>query len=70
MKDSIDDYRTTREASQLFGVSQDHVRKLLFFGKIRGKRLGHDWLVFIPSLESYLANKAKRGRPSGSGRRS
>jgi excisionase family DNA binding protein len=56
-------YVTTRKAAELLGVKQDHIRKLLGMDKIKGRRLGHDWIVFAPSLEKYLATKSKRGRP-------
>ncbi|MBM3129777.1 MAG: helix-turn-helix domain-containing protein [Chloroflexi bacterium] len=57
-------YVTTREAAEMLGVATTHVNRLLIGEKIRGIKKGHDWLVFAPSLEKYLANKSKRGRPS------
>lgn len=63
MKD-LTKYVTTREAAELLGVDSSRIRGLLLSDRIRGKKLGHDWLVFRPSLEKYLAQKSKRGRPS------
>ena len=55
---------TTREAAEMLGVANAHVNRLLIGRKIDGKKMGHDWIVFVPSLRKYLENKSKRGRPS------
>jgi hypothetical protein len=60
---NLDKYVTTRQAAEMLGVKQRRVQVLLKVGTVMGKQLGHDWLVFTPSLEKYLANKSKRGRP-------
>jgi len=57
-------YVTTREAAEMLGVNRFWIVRLLASEKIKGRKLGHDWLVFAPSLEKYLANKSKRGRPA------
>lgn len=62
MKD-LTKYVTTREAAELLGVDSSRVRGLLLSDRIKGKKLGHDWLVFRPSLEKYFAHKSTRGRP-------
>ena len=64
MTKDLTKYVTTADAAEILGVKQDHIRKLLGKNKVTGKKLGHDWLVFTPSLEKYLANKSNRGRPS------
>jgi excisionase family DNA binding protein len=33
------------EASYKLGISDAHCRRLLKSGKIKGKKLGHDWVV-------------------------
>lgn len=36
---------STKEAAEKLGLSQDHVRLLVRKGVIKGKKLGHDWVV-------------------------
>ena len=48
---------SVKEAARLMGISEQRVRALLAEGRIKGKRLGHDWVV----LELGYAKK-KRGR--------
>jgi len=61
---NLDKYVTTKKAAEMLGVKQRRVQALLKDKKIDGKRLGHDWIVFSPSLEKYLKTKSKRGRPA------
>jgi excisionase family DNA binding protein len=49
---------STKEAAQKIGISDAHLRRLLAEGKIKGKKLGHDWVVIS------LNYKRKR-RPKG-----
>jgi len=64
MSDSLSDYISTREAAERLGVVTDHISHLLAAEKIRGKRIGRAWLVYVPSLERYIANKPPNiGRP-------
>ena len=44
-----------------FGVSQDHISRLLERGTMQGVKVGHDWLVQTSSLENYMANRPKPG---------
>ena len=64
MTKDLTKYVTTRQAAEMLGVNRFWVVRLLASEKIAGKKLGHDWLVFTPSLGRYLANKSKRGRPT------
>lgn len=54
MSKDITKYVTTREAAELLGVDSSRIRGLLLSDRISGKKLGHDWLVFRPSLERYF----------------
>lgn len=36
---------SVKEAAQKIGISERHLRLLLQRGEIRGKKLGHDWVV-------------------------
>ena len=61
---NLSKYVTTRQAAEMLGVNRFWIVRLLASDKIKGHKPGHDWLVFQPSLEKYLANKSRRGRPT------
>ena len=46
------------EAAKRLRISDSHCRRLLESGKIRGKKLGHDWVVL--SLDYKRKRKPKR----------
>ena len=37
---------SSKEAAEKLGLSHDHVRRLLEEGKLKGKKIGHSWVVF------------------------
>ena len=51
---------TTREASELVGVSIPHIKKLLREGQIKGMKLGRDWLVKADHLDYKRKRRPKR----------
>ena len=56
---------STAEASQLSGLSRNHITLLLRQGKLEGRNFGHRlWTVYADSLEYYLAKPRKSG-PKG-----
>jgi excisionase family DNA binding protein len=63
MSKDLTKYVTTRQAAELFGVGQEHIRKLLIRGKVKGMQMGRDWIVFVPSIERYMNTKSPKGRP-------
>ena len=63
MTKDLTKYVTTRQAAGMLGVATTHVNRLLIGEKLRGIKWGHDWLVYVPSLEKYQQTKSKRGRP-------
>ena len=63
MSDALSDYVTTQQAAELLGVVRRSVNHLIADGKLKGKRMGKDWLVYRPSLEEYESNKSAAGRP-------
>lgn len=65
MKHLID----TDEATRRLGVTQRQVGHLLRTGKIVGKQFGRTWVIYAPSLDSYLSTKEPRGRPPSRARR-
>jgi excisionase family DNA binding protein len=54
------DQLSTKEAAQLAGVSQRHIRRLLNDGTIEGRRLGQwVWLVDRQSLQKWVESRKK-----------
>jgi excisionase family DNA binding protein len=49
---------SVKQAAEIFGISDSHCRRLLENGKIKGVKLGHDWVV------TNLKYKRKR-KPKG-----
>jgi excisionase family DNA binding protein len=64
MSNDLSKYVTTAQAANLLGVKQRRIQALLKNGIVKGMQLGHDWLVFTPSLEKYYTSKSNRGRPA------
>ncbi len=55
---------TTPEAAKRSGLSTNHLSRLLRTGGLEGVQLGREWLVYIDSLEKYMATPHKPG-PKG-----
>ena len=56
---NIDVY-SVKEAAQMIGVSESHLRLLLKRGEVKGKRLGRDWIVL--DLNYTRKRKPKGGK--------
>jgi excisionase family DNA binding protein len=41
----MDEIYSVKEAAHKLGISDSHCRRLLGQGIIKGKKLGHDWVV-------------------------
>ena len=50
---------SVKEASTKLGISERHLRLLLQKGEVKGKKLGHDWVVL--DLNYTRKRKAKGG---------
>lgn len=57
IKSKFDTFLTSAEAAKKLGFSADHVRKLFQTGKIKGKKIGRNWIVSLKELA-----KVKRRR--------
>ena len=57
-------YVPTKQAATMLGVNRFWIVRLLADKRLKGIKLGHDWLVFVPSIEKYSKTKSNRGRPS------
>lgn len=44
-------YVTSAEAAKLLGFSPDHVRKLIHQGRIKGEKMGRNWIIEKKYLE-------------------
>jgi excisionase family DNA binding protein len=53
-------FYSVKEASQKIGISDSHCRRLLESGQIKGKKLGHDWVVL--NLKYERKRKPKGGQ--------
>ena len=52
---------SVKEASQKIGISERHLRLLLQKGAIKGKKLGHDWVVLSLDYQRKRKPKVKKG---------
>jgi len=53
---------SVKEAAEKFGISESHCRRLLETGKIKGIKLGHDWVV---RQSKYRRKRRPKGGQSG-----
>lgn len=51
---------TTAEIAALVGISTTRVRQLLADGKLRGQKLGRDWVIHRSDLQAYLDKRGGR----------
>ena len=56
---------STQEAAERLGLSPDHVRYLTRKGEIKGKKLGHDWVVLSLDYKRKRKPKVKKGESNG-----
>ncbi len=52
---------SVKEAAEKLGFDPAHVRRLLAKGEIKGKKLGHDWVVLSLDYKRKRKPKKKRG---------
>lgn len=64
MGSDLNQFMTTTEAAELLGVLTSSVDHLLHSGRIKGKKFGRDWLVYRPSIATYVEGKSNSGRPT------
>ncbi len=68
----LNSYLSTEEAAKTLGYTRQHIRVLIYEGRLKGERIGKSWLVSRSSVEDYIMKKrnlslfgnSKRGRPS------
>ena len=57
----LEEHLTTIQASEMYGLTDSHFRRLLEHGTIQGFKAGRDWLMNKESLAHYMANRPKPG---------
>ncbi len=63
--DVFQDLISSKEASGVSGLSQRHIGHLARKGIIQARKLGHDWLIYMPSLKAYLDSNPQPGIKPG-----
>ena len=58
-----DGYISSKEAGEIAGVTTGYIRRLLLQGRLKGKKIGRDWLVNKKSIQEYFKSPRKTGRP-------
>jgi len=53
----IGEHLTTKDAAERLGYTVQHVRRLIREGRLRGSRVGRDWLVARDSVDRYVADR-------------
>jgi hypothetical protein len=54
------------EAARRYAVPMGTIRDALYRGDIVGRKIGSQWVVEARSVEAFLANRPRRGRPTRS----
>ena len=57
----LDEYLTTKEASEYSGLSQPQIQYLLRNGILLGLRKGRMWLVSRAEIDKYMGSERKPG---------
>ena len=57
------DLITSEEAADALGYTVQHVRRLARAGRLQGRKMGRDWLIFRESVARFLAERASRPLP-------
>ena len=60
-KNMIKGCLTTKQASEEYGLSDAHIRRLLEYGKVRGEKVVRDWVMRPSAMDRYMGNWPKPG---------
>jgi excisionase family DNA binding protein len=55
---------TTKEASEILGISMQRVRDLIHDDQIEAEKIGRDWIIKTEDLEKFQENRRGPGRPA------
>ena len=59
---TFNDLISLNEASQISGLSCDHLRRLMEKGSIKGKKIGRDWITTNDFVIEYIQQGHRPGR--------
>ncbi len=51
---------TTGIAAKILGFTPDYVRRLCLEGKIKGEKLGHDWMMYESDIKHITRQRYKK----------
>jgi excisionase family DNA binding protein len=54
---------TTKQASDLLGISVRGIHSLIKRGRLRADKFGRDWMIKREDLDLFKENKRSKGRP-------
>jgi excisionase family DNA binding protein len=57
MEEALKGFLSTEKASERVGIHRSQIRRLLESGKVKGTKVGRDWLVDAESLDHYAATQ-------------
>lgn len=63
MSDELSEWITTKEAAELTGYTTSYIRKAIYRDRLKGKKLGRDWVLRKDEVLAY-AEKMKKLGPS------
>ena len=55
-----DGFWTTRELAEETQLDQSHIRRLLIQGKLKGRKIGRDWLIPDHEVRRWLEARKRR----------
>ena len=61
----LGDYLSIKQASELSGYSERHIRYLIYNDKLERVKVGNMWFIPEPSLLEYLDVADERGKSDG-----
>jgi excisionase family DNA binding protein len=56
-----DELISLAEAAKLYGFDQDYLRQLIHKGRLRGRKIGRNWVTTPRDMEQYITNRQKTG---------
>ena len=52
-----DDFMTVSEAAELLGYTLQHTRLLLRQGRLKGSKIGRDWMILREAVDEYSVRR-------------
>ena len=59
----LDELIPLSEASEISGLSSDHLRRLAEQGKLKAQKIGRNWVTTRKDVEDYIQERKSPGRP-------